>query len=123
MEGWPERATPVAVAAVEREPTVADVTGGRGNAFECMFRDALLQDVFFWYQRGTLTAAPPVVALAERSIKRAAFGDKVLSNAVMRPTAEAAKVEQAEEMEMAVAVEVAQAVALELLDLQGVALL
>ncbi|OLP82249.1 hypothetical protein AK812_SmicGene37109 [Symbiodinium microadriaticum] len=66
--------------------------GGRGRAFVYMFRDALLQDAFFWFRRGTPTAAPPVVALAGKSIRRAAFGDKVLSGAVMRPTAEAAKV-------------------------------
>ena len=92
VAGWRRRAAPVAVAAVEREPTVADVTGGRGRAFVYMFRDALLQDAFFWFRRGTPTAAPPVVALAGKSIRRAAFGDKVLSGAVMRPTAEAAKV-------------------------------
>ena len=89
-----------------------------------MFQDASRLDVYFWFQRGTPTAAPPVVAQEEKSTKRAALGDKVLSSAVMRPTAEAAKVEQMVVMEclamvLAVAVTkaMAQAVASALLDL------
>ena len=78
----------------------------------------------FLVSKGHPTAAPPVVVLVGKNTKRAALGDKVLSSAVMRPTAEAAKVEQVVEMgkrmvmEAAVAEEVAQAVASELLDLQ-----